>query len=518
MASFQLANPESFSFDPKEWDSWLSRFERFRVASELTTGADDTRLINLFLYSMGTKAEDIFSSFSLTADDAKKYPKVVECFNKHFKPQKNVIFERAQFNRRNQQPGETTEQYISTLYRLVESCEYGDMKDSLLRDRIVVGISNLRISEKLQLEKDLTLSKAIETVRASEQIHQQSQELRAQSTGINAIQSHSKYRNKQNNGWQGNQNPKRHSPKFQNKNNNKPQSKSMKCHKCGLDKHSRKDCPAQGSTCRKCKKNGHWEAVCRTIMDIHEEDETPFQDECENAFMGMVNVNNSKNKWMETVTVGGKEITFKLDTGADVTVIPQEYYSEDMGELRKSDKTLTSASGKMNVLGKFTTEIQLKNQKHVQEIYVVEDNCFPLLGRPALEELDIVRRVNLVEGFTDLFQGLGTMKDEYHITLEDNATPFAIQCPRKIPICYEEQVKSQIDLMLAQGVISKIEEPTEWCAGIVVVPKRSMEECGPGQIPINDKKQANLRICVDLTQLNKCVKRNRHILPDVNIP
>ena len=48
-------------------------------------------------------------------------------------------------------------------------------------------------------------------------------------------------------------------------------------------------------------------------------------------------------------------------------------------------------------------------------------------------------------------------------------------------------------------MIRKVQEPTEWCSGIVVVPKPN------GQV----------RICVDLTKLNKSVCRERHILPSV---
>ena len=50
------------------------------------------------------------------------------------------------------------------------------------------------------------------------------------------------------------------------------------------------------------------------------------------------------------------------------------------------------------------------------------------------------------------------------------------------------------------GVISRVHAPTEWCAGIVVVPKQS----------------GNIRICVDLTKLNQNVCRERHILPSVD--
>ena len=50
------------------------------------------------------------------------------------------------------------------------------------------------------------------------------------------------------------------------------------------------------------------------------------------------------------------------------------------------------------------------------------------------------------------------------------------------------------------GVIAKVEAPTEWCAGMVVVPKSN----------------GKVRICVDLTQLNQSVRRERHLLPAVD--
>ena len=48
-------------------------------------------------------------------------------------------------------------------------------------------------------------------------------------------------------------------------------------------------------------------------------------------------------------------------------------------------------------------------------------------------------------------------------------------------------------------VITKIEEPTDWCAGMVVVPKKA----GP------------VRICVDFTKMNESVCREKFILPSV---
>ena len=54
--------------------------------------------------------------------------------------------------------------------------------------------------------------------------------------------------------------------------------------------------------------------------------------------------------------------------------------------------------------------------------------------------------------------------------------------------------------MLEVGVIKRVDEPTDWCAPMVVVPKLS----------------GKVRICVDMTKLNANIKREVHPLPSVD--
>ena len=73
---------------------------------------------------------------------------------------KTLFFERAHFTKRNQLPNESAEQFITLMHRMAENCEFGNMKDKLIRDRIVVGIRDESLSECLQMEAELTLDKA----------------------------------------------------------------------------------------------------------------------------------------------------------------------------------------------------------------------------------------------------------------------------------------------------------------------------------------------------------------------
>ena len=67
------------------------------------------------------------------------------------------MYEQARFNKRSQQNGETAEQYMMALYDLAENCDYEDMREEMIGNRLVVGIHNNALSEKLQLDAKLTL-------------------------------------------------------------------------------------------------------------------------------------------------------------------------------------------------------------------------------------------------------------------------------------------------------------------------------------------------------------------------
>ena len=103
MATFQVQAPEKFDFSkPETWHKWIQRFDRFRSASGLDEKSGATQ-VNSLIYSMGPEADEIFASFDLSKENRKKYAKVKEKFDNHFIVRRNVIFERAKFNKRKQE-------------------------------------------------------------------------------------------------------------------------------------------------------------------------------------------------------------------------------------------------------------------------------------------------------------------------------------------------------------------------------------------------------------------------------
>jgi len=89
------------------------------------------------------------------------------------------------------------------------------------------------------------------------------------------------------------------------------------------------------------------------------------------------------------------------------------------------------------------------------------------------------------------------MPETFKILLKQDTQPYCLYSPRSIPAGLREKARARLQEMLAQGVISEVEEPTAWCSGLTIAPK-----------PNND-----IRLCVDLTRLNKRVRREAFPLP-----
>ena len=148
------------------WAKWIKRFEGYSIASGLKEKSN-VEQVSTLLYAMGESADDILATLRVNETKA-SYEEMKSALDNYFGARKNVIVERARFNRRIQRPGESIDSFIKDLYRLADECYYDSLKDDLILDRIVVGVLDERLSELLQLKADLTLKQAAEISRLHE--------------------------------------------------------------------------------------------------------------------------------------------------------------------------------------------------------------------------------------------------------------------------------------------------------------------------------------------------------------
>jgi len=100
-------------------DQVEKRFQQYRSTSGLNA-EEEPRQVNTLLYCLGDEADSVLASTNISEEDRKKYNTILGKFDDYFKVRQNTILERAKFNRRSRQEGESTEQYITELYELIE--------------------------------------------------------------------------------------------------------------------------------------------------------------------------------------------------------------------------------------------------------------------------------------------------------------------------------------------------------------------------------------------------------------
>lgn len=97
---------------------------------------------------------------------------------------------------------------------------------------------------------------------------------------------------------------------------------------CGKSSHNRQACPAKDATCRNCGKRGHFTAIYRSnpavTAEVQEED-TVAGDVEDVPFLGSV-ANDQEQPWVTHINLSGHSTKFKVDTGADVTMISESMY------------------------------------------------------------------------------------------------------------------------------------------------------------------------------------------------
>ena len=112
-------------------------------------------------YCMGQDADNVLTPKNISDDDRKMYTAVMAKFEEFVKVWKNTELSTKELDSTaGISVKESSKQYITALYELVKNCEYGDLQDEMLWDHLVIGVRDKELSEKLQMDADLTLERA----------------------------------------------------------------------------------------------------------------------------------------------------------------------------------------------------------------------------------------------------------------------------------------------------------------------------------------------------------------------
>lgn len=259
-----------------KWKKFKQQFQVFLAAAGFER-LSETRKAAILLNCIGQEAQDLYYNLLKTDEDytTVKYDTVIKEFDNYFEPKQNEIINTVNFHRRQQEELETFDSYYADLRKISKNCNFTNMEDRMLRDRIVMGVFDKKLQRKLLEVGDLTLDKALTMCRAAElskehvKILQKNTEV---TPSVNVIQKQQ---------HPNNQNKAKYNNFTRNRSvNNHKQTQNTKqfyhCLKCDTE-HGPRSCPAYGKTCKNCNKMNHLAKCClnKTINCVSEDIEDP---------------------------------------------------------------------------------------------------------------------------------------------------------------------------------------------------------------------------------------------------
>ena len=194
-------------------------------------------------------------------------------------------------------------------------------------------------------------------------------------------------------------------------------------------------------------------------------------------------------------SVTGYEIAFLMDTGAQCNSLPVDVYKQVSGDqhlnfLYARDKSaLILANGEEHPIeGKATLFASRKGQKRQIEVNVVRGGGYqPILSKQTILDMNLIQTLDsdhlsvvkidsdpLLDEYADVFEGLGKLAGQYEITVDETIKP-VVHPTRRLPVAIVERVQRKLEEMSTDGIIEKVNQPTDWVSSMLVVSKSSTE-------------------------------------------
>lgn len=514
----QVSTPKPLEIDgdrADNWKMWKQRWDNYCIITGLQDQPEDYKCA-LLLHSIGIEAMRIYNGMKFgEGEDRNKMADILAKFDQHFLGQTQEFFERFQFNRRSQESGESIDEYVSILRNMAKTCGFCDcMRELLIMDRLLLGITDDKTREELLSTHELTLAKAIEICRAKEAATLHMKALKNEEINKLQVKETSKYKK------HGNHKSNRKGEKGQ---ADDMRAGTMKCHFCTRVHVMKKEsCPAWGKTCTACGTKNHFQASrkCkrRTVHAVLEDYSSDSSDSSTGTISTIttydVNSVQPDNQLIYCeMEINTKPVKLQVDCGATVCILPKRYLGNlhirpEKVNLQMWNKTSMQALGKCKVKIRNPTT----KQKFKVDFVIVDKELTPLLSGKAAQKMGLItvnydkfKVVNAVSSsehhyvqqFPDAFKGTpGVLPGKkVHLTTVDEAVP-VIRCARTLPESRKEVVKAELQRLVDTEMLVPVDEPTDWVSQMSVAEKKS-----------------GIRICLDPRPLNEVLKREHYKLP-----
>lgn len=506
------------------WQRFKEQWDNYILAADLEDVSSEKKAA-ILLTCVGKEAYDVFRSFEFaSAADRKKVEKVTEAFEHFCVGQVNVTYERYTFNRRRQENGERFDVFLGEVRRLARSCAFGGVEESMICDRLVVGIRDDPTRRKLLQIRELTLNRAIDLCRAAETAGQQLKVI----AGPEEVQAVNSRSSRHSGGISRGQRDNR--SKSRGGGGERDSKSARRCKFCNRGHVMKKEaCPAYGKTCNACSGKNHFASVCskgkREVCDLN--DDFTYDDE----ELLTVGVDPSETRWYTQLQLNGRRtVRFLIDCGATVNMLPVADVRAlgrigdvrpSSNKLRMFDRSVLMTSGIVTL----TVRHPKTGSDYSLDFYVAERHDQAILGIKACQLMRLLQvdedvvcacevctmsstmpsapayksATDIIAEYPDVFEGLGKMAGNVHLDIDDTVPP--VQLPlRRLAIGVKDKVAAELRRLQTLDVIAPVTEPTPWVSALLVAAKAN----------------GGIRVCIDPTPLNRALKRPTYYMSTVD--
>ena len=311
----------------------------------------------------------------------------------------------------------------------------------MVQDRLLCGINNDRIQQRLLAERELTFEKVVEIATATEMASKNLIDIGGKTPSsdnkVNKVEEETK--------------PPHFKPK-------------QECYRCSGN-HDPSSCKYRNEVCYKCQKKGHMAKVCGGKKKPPKQDKhghwlygkqrTHFVEEKadQDDIYAMYHLSGDRKKSFKVdLELCGQKNTMEIDTGASKTILNEATYGrlrDALGPIQTTKAVLSTYTGeKIPVLGAVMVPVNYGSQQKKLNVLIVKGGGPNLLGRDWLEEIHLDWETifqiasdnprsalhEALSKYQDVFaEGLGTLKKvKAKIYMDQDAEPKYIKA-RAVP-------------------------------------------------------------------------------------
>ena len=353
-----------------------------------------------------------------------------------FKPKGNKLLSVIELWTRSKQGSKTLNEWLTYVYNLVESCDYGDSSERIIRDVLIIGCNSDKAKDKIvrQGEK-IKLQDVIEILQLEDSTRQTLTEMTSTTQKIHYASYEKKKGTGKKQKFQSNSNPSSSSSSGQKQDSTGPQKLCYRCKK-NYTKGHEKVCKALNAKCNACGIEGHFKAACKKSGNFPKKSSSKFQKPGstgrmniasaveEPALQGdffdekgllkeyqpksmhvLLGTSNDKPIMIEfgcglTPLSFDRKLTLQADTGADANAINKKTFNEVFPdvELEESTYVLQNFDKRLiKPIGSFRCFLRWKGHKYRVKFEVMGIETPNLLSRETTFLMGILKKCLSVE-------------------------------------------------------------------------------------------------------------------------